>query len=146
MYVVIGHHCCNDQGVAMGVMDEVCITFSESDVVVFPLELLCRPLVQVVDIGERPILCLPIITVLRPTCLPYKIRFAGDRPDLVWGLYFRSVILRPCPPIVDVILKVPAANELLYLVLEGDALLNGVTDVFMEPIILVLVLFRAVSM
>ena len=36
-------------------------------------------------------------------------------------------------------------DELLYLVFEGDALLSGVTDVFMELAVLILVPFRAVS-
>ena len=36
-------------------------------------------------------------------------------------------------------------NEFLYLVLEGDALLNGMTDFFVEPAVLVWVPFRAVS-
>ena len=48
----------------MGVMDEVCITISKGDVLVFPLELFCRLFVQVVDIGERPITCFPDIAVL----------------------------------------------------------------------------------
>ena len=42
VHVVINHHYSNDQFVVMRVMDEVCITFSESDIVIFPLELLCR--------------------------------------------------------------------------------------------------------
>ena len=37
----------------MGEMDDVFITISEGDVVVFPIELFCRPLVQVMNIGER---------------------------------------------------------------------------------------------
>ena len=85
MNVVVGHLRYNDQGVTMGVMDEVCITFSESDVVTFPLELLCRSLVQDMDIGDRPIFCLPTVTALSPTRLPSKIRFAKDRPNLLWG-------------------------------------------------------------
>ena len=52
MYVVVGHHCCDDQGVAIGVMDEVCITFSESDIFVLPIELLYRLVIHTVDIGE----------------------------------------------------------------------------------------------
>ena len=52
MYVVVSHHCCNYQVITMGVMDKVCITFSESDVIVFLLELLHQPLVQAVDIGD----------------------------------------------------------------------------------------------
>ena len=52
----------------------------------------------------------------------------------------------PGPPIVDVILEVAATNELLNLILEGDAFLNCVANVLVVPIIFVMVLLRAVSM
>ena len=110
-----------------------------------PFELLCRPLIHPQDIGEWPILRLPDVTVLCPTCLPGEMRTAEDRLNLAWGLYFKSVILRPCPPVVDVVLKVPAANELLNLILEGDAFISGMTDAFMEPTVLILVPLRTVS-
>ena len=129
----------------MGVMDEVYITFSESDVIDFPLKLLCWPLVQTVDIGKWPILCLSGVMVSCPTHLLREMRSAEDRPDLAWGLYFRFAILWPCHSVVDVILEVLTTNELLYLILEGDALLSGVTDIFMEPTVIVMVPFRAVS-
>ena len=38
----------------MGVMDEVCITFFEGDVVTFSLASLRRPFVHGVNISERP--------------------------------------------------------------------------------------------
>ena len=40
---------------------------------------------------------------------------------------------------VDVILKVPVVNEILDLILEGDAFLSGMTDVLVESAILILV-------
>ena len=129
----------------MGVMDEVCITFSESDIVIFPLELLCRSFIHVVDIGELPIIRLPKIMVLRPTSLPGEVRTTKDRPDLAWRFFFTSVILWPRPPVVDVVLEVPATNELFNLVFEGETLFSGVTNIFMEPAILVLVPLGAVS-
>ena len=107
-------------------------------------ELLRRPLIHIVDIGERNILCLQDVTVLHPMRLPGKIR-TEDRPDLAWGLCFRSVILWPCHPVIDVILEVPTMNELLYLVLEGDSLLNRMIDIFMEPAVLILVPLKVVS-
>ena len=36
-------------------------------------------------------------------------------------------------------------DEFLYLVFEGDALLSGVTDIFMELAVLIMVSFGAVS-
>ena len=53
--------------------------------------------------------------------------------------------MRPSPLFVDVVLEVPAANELLDLILEGDALLNGMANILVEPAIFVLVSLRAVS-
>ena len=127
-------------------MDEVCITIFKGDVVVFPLELFCRPFVQVMDIGEWPLLCFPDIAVLGPTHLPDEMRSTKDRLDLTWGLRFWSIVLRSCPPVINVILKVPATNKLLYLIFKDDALLGGLIDAFMEPAVLILVPFGAVSM
>ena len=61
MQIVIGHYRLDDQNVAVGVMDEVCITFFKSDVIIFPFKLLHRPLVHTVNISERPLICLPNI-------------------------------------------------------------------------------------
>ena len=127
----------------MWVMDEVCITFSESDVDVFPLELFCESLPHSMDICEQPILHLPDVTVLHPT---HEVRTAEDHPNFSWGLCFRSIILRPRPSVIHVILQVPTANELLYLIFESDVLLSGITDTFMEPAVLILVPLVAVSM
>ena len=96
------------------------------------------------NIGERP-LCLPDVTVLRPTCFLGEIGSAKERLDLAWGFGFRSIILRPNPPIVDVVLEVPAVNELIDLILGGDALLSGMTNVFVESAAFVLVPLGTVS-
>ena len=84
----------------MGVMDEVCITISKGDVISLPLELLCRSLVQVVDIGEQPIFYFPDIAILGLSCLPGEMRSTEDRLNLTWGLRFWSVILRSCPHVI----------------------------------------------
>ena len=46
MHVIVGHHCSDEQGVALGVMNEVSITIAKGDVVVFPVEVFYRPLVS----------------------------------------------------------------------------------------------------
>ena len=69
----------------MGVIDEVCITFFEGDVVVFPLELLCKPLVQVADIGKWFIPCFLDVAILGPTHLPSEMRSAEDLLNLAYG-------------------------------------------------------------
>ena len=98
------------------------------------------------DIGERPIPCFPDIAILGPTRLPNKIRSIKDRLDLAWGLWFGPVILRSHPPVIDIILEVPATDELLYLVFERDALLSGMNDIFMELVVLIMIPFGAMSM
>ena len=145
MHVVIGHHGCDYQRVAMGLVDEVCITFSKSHVVALPFKLLCRPLVHTVNINERPLLFLLDLAFLCPTRFPNKMRSFKDRLDLAWGFYFRSIDLRPGPPIIDVVVEVPTTNVLLDLILEGDAFLSGVTDVLVVPTIFVLIPFGVVS-
>ena len=78
------------------------------------------------DIDERPLLRLLDVMLLRPMCFPDEIRSTKDHPDLAWGFCFRSIILWLGPPIIDVVLEIPVTNELLYLILEGNALLCGV--------------------
>ena len=92
MYVVVGYHCRDNQSVAVGVVDEVCIIFPESDVVVLPLELLCRPFVHTVNIGERPLLRLPNVTFLGPTRFSSEVRSAEDRLDFAWRFCLRSIV------------------------------------------------------
>ena len=87
-----------------GVMDEAYITISEGDVIIFPLEMFYRPLVQVVDISERPVPCFSGIVVSSAPRPSSKVRFIEDCPNLVWGLHFWSVILRSRPPIIDIVL------------------------------------------
>ena len=93
-------------------MDKVCITLSENDVAVLPLELLCMPLVCVANIDEQPLLCLSNMTILCPKCFPSEIRPTKDCPDLALGFCFRYLVLRPGPPIINVVLEIPAVNEL----------------------------------
>ena len=129
----------------MGVVDEVCITFSESDVVVLPLELLYSPLDHAVDIGEWHLLHLLDVSFLRPKRFSNELRSAKDRPDFVWRLCLRCIILRPGPPIVNVILEVPAMDEFLDLILECNAFFGSVTDVLVVFAIITLIPFGVVS-
>ena len=128
----------------MGVADKVYITFFENDVIIFPLELLCRPLVHTVGIGERPFLRFSDVSFLRPTLFSGEVRFTEDRPDFVWGLCLKCIILRSGPPVVNVVLEVPATNEFLDLILECNALFSSVTDVLIVLTIFTLIPFRAV--
>ena len=146
MHVVVGHHGSNDQGVAMGLMDEVSITIAEGDVIIVPLEVFCRPLVQVVDISERSFPCFPGVAILGPKRLSNKMGSAKDSPNLAWGLYYRTVILRSCLPIVDIVMQVPAVNELLYLIFKGDTLFGGIVDISVESALLILVPLGAIPL
>ena len=120
----------------------MCITISEGDAIIFPLKMFCRPLVQVVDISERPIPCFPDIVVLGPMRLPDEVRSVKDSLDLVWGLRFNSVILRSRLRIIDIVLQVPVMDKLLYLIFQCDTLLGGVADIFMKLAVLILVPFE----
>ena len=122
MQVVVGHHGSDDQGVAVGVMNEVNIIIAKGDVVVFPLEVFYRPPIQVVDISEQPLPCFLGIAVSGLARLSIEMRSAKDSLDLAMGLRFRTVILRSHPSVIDIVLQVPATDELLYLIFEGDAL------------------------
>ena len=146
VYVVVGHHHHDDQSVAVGVLDKVCITFSESDVVVLPLELLCMSLVHAVNIGERPLLRLSDVAFLCPMHFSSEVRSTKDHLDFAWEFCLRSIVLRPGPPVVDVILKVPTANEFLNLILESDVLFSGVTDILVVSAVFILISLRSISM
>ena len=146
MHIVIGHHRLDDQSITMGVVDEVCITFFESDVVIFPFELLRMPLVHTVNISERPLLFLSDISFLCPMCFSSEVRPAEDRPDLMWGHSLKCIVLWPGPPIVDVVLEVPAMDEFLNFILECNALFSGVTDIFMVLTIFIMIPLGAISM
>ena len=92
MHVIVGHYRLDDQSVVVGVVDKVCITFFESDVIVVPIELLCRPLVHAVNIGERPFLRLSDVLFLCSTHFFGEVRSAEDHPNFIWGLYLRCII------------------------------------------------------
>ena len=115
----------------------MCIIFFESDVFIFPFKLLCRPLVHVVNIGERPFFLLLDVMFLCPMHFSNEVRSTEDHPNFAWGFCFRSIILRPSPLVVDVVLEVPTMNEFLDLILECDALLGGVTDVLVVSTVFV---------
>ena len=66
MYVVVGYHGLDDQCVAVRVANIVCNSITKGDVVRFPSELLCRPLVQRVNIGKQFVPGFPDIVIWAP--------------------------------------------------------------------------------
>ena len=124
----------------------MCITISKPDVIVFSLKMFYRSLVQVVDISEQSVPCFPGIAVSGPKRLSNELKPTEDSLNLAWGLHFLSVILWSRPPVIDIVLQVPATDKLLYLILQGDALLGGVADNSVESTKLVLVPLGAISM
>ena len=145
MHIVVGHHRLDDQSVAVRVVDEVCITFFESNVVIFHLELLYRPLVHAVDIGEWPLFRLSDVSFLRPTRFSGEVRSTKDRLDFLWGFCLRCIILWPGPPVINGVLEVPAVDEFLNLILKCNALFSRVTDVLVVSAIFTLIPFGEVS-
>ena len=146
MYIIIGHHYINDQGITVGMMHATSITIAEGDVVILPLEVLCRPFVQVINISERPLLRFLGIAVLRPMCLSSEMWFSKDGPGFSWGLCLWLIILQSRPPVIDVVLQVPVADEFFYLIFQGDALFCCMADIFVKPAILILISLRAISL
>ena len=74
-----------------------------------------------------------------------EVRFIEDHLDLVWGLCLKCIVLHPGPPVVNVVLEVPVAGELLDFILECNALFSGVTDVLVVSTIFIMIPFRAIS-
>ena len=108
MHIVVSHHCKDDA---------TRIIIAVGDVVILPLEVFYRLLVQVVDIIERSLPRFPGIEVSVPSRLSSEMGSAKGSPDLSWGLPFlRLLILLSRPLVVDVVLQVPATDELLYLI------------------------------
>ena len=129
MYIIIVLNCSNDQSVAMRMMHTTSITIPEDDVAIFPLEVLYRPLVQVIDSSELPLPRFSGIAVSGPTCLSSEIWSAKDGPDFAWGLRLWLIILRPRLFVIDVVLQVPATDDILYLIFKGDVLFCCMADI-----------------
>ena len=68
-----------------------------------------------------------------------------DGSDFVRRFYLALVIAGLGALVADVVLEVSLSNELLDLVLEGDAFFRGVVDIPVLSTVLILVLVRAVS-
>ena len=122
-----------------------CISITEGDVVHFPSELLCRPLVQRVNIGERFVPGFLDIDVLGSSRLSGEVRSAKYGLEFVKRFCLVLVTVQLGPPVTDVVLEVPITNEFLDLILEHDTLLCGVADILVILAVLVLISFGAVS-
>ena len=93
MHIIVGHHCNDDQGIIVGVMNAMSITIAEGDVVVLPLEVFYRPLVQVVDISERLLPRFLGIAVSGPAGLSREMGSTKDSPNPKWGLPFLQSVI-----------------------------------------------------
>ena len=69
----------------------VCISITEGDVVCFPSKLLCRLLVQRVNIGEQFVPGFPDIVVLGFLCLSSEVRSTKDFLDFLMRSYLALV-------------------------------------------------------
>ena len=110
----------------------------------FP-ELLCRPLIQRVNIGEWFVSGFSDIAVLGYLRLSGEVRSAKDGFDLTRRFSHILVIAWPGSSITNIIPEVPGRDELLDLVFEHDVLLCGVADILVISAVLVLVSFGVVS-
>ena len=140
MYVVVGYHGLDDQCVSVRVVNMVCISFTEGDVVHLPSELLCRPLVQRVLICERFFLCFSNIVILDPSRLSGQVWSVEDGPNFLKRFTPILVIL-----VMDVVSEVTITDEFLNLLFEHDTLLCGVVEILVISIVLILISFGVVS-
>ena len=145
MYIVVGHHGRDNQYVAVSMMNVACISITKGDVVHIPSELLRKPLVQAINVGEWSILGLFNIAVLGSSHLSGEVRPAKDGPDFVKRFCLVLVTVRLGYPITDVVLEVPITNEFLNLFLKHDTFLCSVADILVISIVFVLISFGAVS-
>ena len=74
MHVIVGYHGLEDQCVTERVANMMCISITEDDVVHFPIELLCRPLVQRVNIIEWFFTCFSGTAILGSSLLSDEMR------------------------------------------------------------------------
>ena len=130
----------------MGVMDKVCITFFEGDVITIPLTLLRRPLGPDMNISERSRLCFPDLSFLGPVRFSVKMGLAEYGPNLMRRFYLWHIVLWFRPSSTNIILKVPTADELFNFIFQHDTLLYSVTNILVVSAVLILVSFLAVSM
>ena len=135
MYIVIGHHGRDDQCITVSVANVMHISITGSNVVHIPFELVCRPLVQTVNVGEQSVLGLSKVAISSSPRFSDEMRSSKDGPDFE----------RLGSPVTNVVLKVPIMDEFFALILKHDALLCGMADILEIPIVLVLISFGAIS-
>ena len=107
----------------------------------FPSKLLGKPLVRGVRIHEQSFPCFLEIVVLGPSILLSEMRSAEDSLDLARRSCLALVIVQLGASVADVISEVSFSDEFLDLILKHNALLGGVTDIFVVPTIFVLISF-----
>ena len=139
MYIVVGHHGRDDQCVAVRVVNMVCISITEGDVVHLPFELLRRPLVQTVNVGERSLPGFSDVAVLGSPRLFGEVRPTKDCFDFVKRFCLVLATMQLGSSVVDIVLEIPIADEFLNLILKHDTLLCNVVDTFVIPAVLALV-------
>ena len=140
MYVVIGYHGLDDQCIAVGVTNVVCILIIKGDIVHLPSKL-CRPLIRGVSLHERFFPCFSEITILGTSHLPGEVQSTEDSPDLTRRSCLALVVARLSASIVDVVFEISFTDAFFDLILEHNAFFGGVADIFVIPTILALVSF-----
>ena len=145
MYVVVGYHGLDNQCIAVWMTNVARVFFTEGDIFCLTSSLLCRPLVERAHGHNRPFPGLSKVAVVGSSRLPCKVWSVKDGSDFVRRSCLALVLVGLCAPFADIVLEVSLSDELLNLVLEGDAFFRGVADIFVKPIVFILVPLRAVS-
>ena len=145
MYVIIGYHGLDDQCVAVGVVNVVCVLITKSDIVHLTLGLLGRPLVRRVRTHERFFPCFSEIAILGSSGLPSEVRSTEDGLDFAGWSRLVMVVVRLGTSVADVVSEIPFTDEFFNLILEHNALFDCVANIFVKSTILILISFGAVS-
>ena len=115
------------------------VSFTEGDIFRPTSSLLGRPLVRRVQVSNRPFPGLSEVAVLGSSCFPGEVRSTKDGSDFTKRSYLTLVLAGLGAPIADVVIEVSLSDELLNLVLEGDAFYRGVAEIPVVSTILILV-------
>ena len=139
MYVVVGYHGLDNQCIAVQMANMTRVSFTEGDIFRLTSSLLGRPLVRIAHGRNRPFPSLSEVAVLGSSCFPDEVRSTEDGSDFQRRSCLALVLSGLGDPVADVVLEVSLSDELLNLILEGNAFFRSVADIHVVSAVLILV-------
>ena len=139
MYVIVGYHGLDNQCIVVWMANVMRVSPTEGDIFSLTSSLLGRLLIGRAHGLNRPFTGLSEVAVLGSSHLPGEVQSAEDSFDFTRRFCLVLVLVGLGAPVADVVLEVSLSDELLNLVLEGDAFFRGVTDIPVVSVVLILV-------